>query len=567
MVKKNKIQKLALTKEARAEQRARSKKLTASLNIADGESISGQVFNCILQEIRLGKSDQEIIDQLEGSRLLVEARQIELLRKKKRDQQREHSRRLSEANRVFKQLDITQKQYRGKEIWAMVKEFVEHDFTCDQILERMRTHPMVEESHRHTREIREEYERRAAEKHAERLRTRVDMRDVLKYLAEKNGTIYTPPSSEKKKQPEKESSKGAVIRHIGTDIARALGGNPSTSTENPRTYDLPNPPVNAKGMNTHNLADARALVGVHYADFLKYHLHHKDNGLDALEQALIYMKQFFATSVPPNPLNGPVILSDDREFTAERKTANAASEPLKHRWTEEEESETCEKVQASARAAREQKEPRHIIDPVIVNGVEYRSTWYAMQTLAIGEDADARRFRREVKAKGEEIWTYDGEQYCFELRNKRPEQVEAIRKEKQELIDVELKASGRVTEVFLRDPRAQAVFRKLVLENFDGRCAVTEKRLNGVLEAAHIEGAAVDGCYNASNGVLLAPTFHKLYDRHMMGINPETMTVHFAPGIEWEEYEGKMITPLLYRLDKGRLAARWEQFCKENKLA
>ncbi|MDA8518614.1 MULTISPECIES: HNH endonuclease [unclassified Citrobacter] len=117
-----------------------------------------------------------------------------------------------------------------------------------------------------------------------------------------------------------------------------------------------------------------------------------------------------------------------------------------------------------------------------------------------------------------------------------------------------------MAEVFQRDPRAQAVFRKLVMENFGERCAVTGKRLNGVLEAAHIEGAAVDGCYNASNGVLLAPTFHKLYDRHMMGINPDTMTVHFAPGIEWEEYEGKAIAPLRYRLDKDRLSARWEQF-------
>lgn len=147
----------------------------------------------------------------------------------------------------------------------------------------------------------------------------------------------------------------------------------------------------------------------------------------------------------------------------------------------------------------------------------------------------------------------------------KPAPVAAAVKQATPHADVKISASGSVREVFQRDAAAQAQFRKLVLENFGERCAVTGKRLNGVLEAAHIEGAVVEGCYNASNGILLAPTFHKLYDRHMMGINPETMTVHFSPGIEWEEYEGKVITPLLYALDKERLAARWEQFKGSNK--
>ena len=327
-------------------------------------------------------------------------------------------------------------------------------------------------------------------------------------------------------------------------------------TPNPRTYDLPNLPVNVPGMNTDRMSEARALVGIHFSDFLKYHIKNKSNGLDAYRQAVRFMAEF-------HPILGEPF-GDQIEPEGKAKLVTA-TEPVKRSWTKEEKLEAREKAQAAARLAREQNDPQHIIDPVIVNGIEYRSTWHAMQTLKIGENADAHRFRREVKAKGEEIWTHDGEQFRFELKNKRPEQVEAIQKEEQELLDVELKASGRVTEVFQRDPRAQSVFRKLVIENFGERCAVTGKQLNGVLEAAHIEGAAVDGCYNASNGLLLAPTFHKLYDRHMMGINPETMTVHFVPGIEWEEYEGKVIKPLRYQLDKTRLAVRWEQFKRMKK--
>ena len=131
-------------------------------------------------------------------------------------------------------------------------------------------------------------------------------------------------------------------------------------------------------------------------------------------------------------------------------------------------------------------------------------------------------------------------------------------------MDIEFNASGRVAEVFQRDPRAQAKFREMVLKNFDGRCAVTGKRLNGVLEAAHIEGAAVRGCYNASNGVLLSPTFHRLFDRHMMGIDPVTLKVSFAPGIEWEEYEGTEIKPLFYKLNREFLAERWAIFQQRN---
>jgi putative restriction endonuclease len=42
----------------------------------------------------------------------------------------------------------------------------------------------------------------------------------------------------------------------------------------------------------------------------------------------------------------------------------------------------------------------------------------------------------------------------------------------------------------------------------------------------HIEGADL-GCYGVGNGILLSPTLHKLFDRHLMGVNHKTLTVHF----------------------------------------
>lgn len=538
--------------------RATALKLLTVFNLNSTKGLGGKVYNIILSQLHQGISAEKILTSLDIKVVMEKAQQQATLKERQRELQLQKIRRDNAAKSAFSLIGMKITRLHGERIWAIVKRLADEDVTADQIVEKLHNHFLVEESHANSRTLRAEQERIAAEKHRERLTHRVDMRDVLQYLAEKNGTTYAPP---KNPAPKPETLKESPLRNTDALFSeRPLKGKESLHKENPRTYGLPYRPVNAPKINTDHMTEARVLVGIHFPDFLKYHLKNKENGLDAHRQAERFMAEFYPTAILPIPANDSLVPPGNRSVSEDKAQQVTATEVVKSTWMKEEKQEAREKAQAAALRAREQKDPQHIIDPVIVNGVEYRSTWHAIQTLNIGEDADARRFRREVKAKGEEIWTHDGEQYRFELKNKRPEQVEAIRKEEQELIDVELKASGRVAEVFQRDPRAQAVFRKLVLENFGERCAVTGKRLNGVLEAAHIEGVAVDGCYNASNGVLLAPTFHKLYDRHMMGINPETLAVHFSPGIEWEEYEGKVIKPLKYHLDKTRLAGRWEQF-------
>lgn len=123
----------------------------------------------------------------------------------------------------------------------------------------------------------------------------------------------------------------------------------------------------------------------------------------------------------------------------------------------------------------------------------------------------------------------------------------------------ELKGGSAERLVRQRDTAVQAEFRAMVRRNFSDRCAVSGKHLGGVLEAALIEGADM-GCYSVGNGILLSPTLHKLFDRHLMGVNPETLTVHFRSDIEFPEYEGRVISPLVYNLDKARLAARWDEY-------
>ncbi|WP_241633572.1 HNH endonuclease [Salmonella enterica] len=124
--------------------------------------------------------------------------------------------------------------------------------------------------------------------------------------------------------------------------------------------------------------------------------------------------------------------------------------------------------------------------------------------------------------------------------------------------DVDIQGEHCERVVTQRSGVAQGKFKALLIENFAGRCAVTGWVNGGVLDAAHIEHGTR---YNPSNGILMTPTMHALFDADLMGIDPATLTVHFKPGIEVGElFEGRKITPLVYDLDLERLAVRWAEY-------
>lgn len=125
-------------------------------------------------------------------------------------------------------------------------------------------------------------------------------------------------------------------------------------------------------------------------------------------------------------------------------------------------------------------------------------------------------------------------------------------------LDVNIQGEHCDRVVTQRSGVAQGKFRAFLIENFAGRCAVTGWINGGVLEAAHIEHGTR---YNPSNGILMTPTMHALFDADLLGINPDTLTVHFKPSIELAaQFEGRKIIPLVYDLDIDRLAMRWAEF-------
>ena len=83
----------------------------------------------------------------------------------------------------------------------------------------------------------------------------------------------------------------------------------------------------------------------------------------------------------------------------------------------------------------------------------------------------------------------------------------------------------------------QGPFRDAVMTR-DGRCAVTRCRTAEVLEAAHLIPYA---SYHPrrddpENGLLLRADIHTLLDRHLIAINPETMSLWVSPRLRETSY-------------------------------
>lgn len=91
--------------------------------------------------------------------------------------------------------------------------------------------------------------------------------------------------------------------------------------------------------------------------------------------------------------------------------------------------------------------------------------------------------------------------------------------------------------------RGQHSFRDRLLAAWKRRCIVSESRIEGLLEAAHIIPHAEVTDYRTSNGLLLRSDIHTLYDIGLLSID-EHMRLHLAPALmnsEYRQYDGKRI--------------------------
>jgi len=82
----------------------------------------------------------------------------------------------------------------------------------------------------------------------------------------------------------------------------------------------------------------------------------------------------------------------------------------------------------------------------------------------------------------------------------------------------------------------QGALREVLLKIYSGKCAISGCQVVEVLEAAHIDPWCSTGSCHPSNGLLLRADLHTLFDRDLIGIEPESHVVHIAPSIRETEY-------------------------------
>ncbi len=137
---------------------------------------------------------------------------------------------------------------------------------------------------------------------------------------------------------------------------------------------------------------------------------------------------------------------------------------------------------------------------------------------------------------------------------------------------VELPESTADLERILQEVKrrlGQSEFRAAIVEAYGGKCAVTGCDAVDALEASHIVPHCNVESNNPRNGLLLRADIHTLFDRHLLGINPDTKKIAIAQQL-LETYYGKLNEKELktpddtkFHPDHESLKHRWTQFTEQ----
>ena len=103
------------------------------------------------------------------------------------------------------------------------------------------------------------------------------------------------------------------------------------------------------------------------------------------------------------------------------------------------------------------------------------------------------------------------------------------------LFDISLDARLRVMATIVQR-EGQPAFRKALLEAYEGACALTGCSVEQLLEAAHVVPYRGQHTHLVSNGLLLRADIHKLFDLHLICIEPDTRLVRVCEALKDSEY-------------------------------
>jgi predicted restriction endonuclease len=134
----------------------------------------------------------------------------------------------------------------------------------------------------------------------------------------------------------------------------------------------------------------------------------------------------------------------------------------------------------------------------------------------------------------------------------------------------ELEEDQRETIIRSQKQRiGQSEFRKLVLLAYNEKCCVTDCQESSLLEAAHIIPYMGTQSNIVKNGLCLRVDIHKLFDKFLISINPETLSVLVSNRVKDEYYialHGKKLFNSKFKPSIELLTKHYSSFLKINKL-
>jgi putative restriction endonuclease len=158
-----------------------------------------------------------------------------------------------------------------------------------------------------------------------------------------------------------------------------------------------------------------------------------------------------------------------------------------------------------------------------------RNAWIPIPTDFSLSNQQGKGYDSET-GEGRVLW----EAVCERLRNIAPERIE---QSPATLAAVESHGHGMPQVVLPR--LGQGLFRILVTDFYDRRCAVTGERTLPALDAAHIKPYAIVQKHEVWNGLLMRSDLHRLFDGGYLTVDPASRRLLVSKRIKDEFENGR----------------------------
>jgi hypothetical protein len=100
----------------------------------------------------------------------------------------------------------------------------------------------------------------------------------------------------------------------------------------------------------------------------------------------------------------------------------------------------------------------------------------------------------------------------------------------------DLEVERKRVEISVADRQGQQAFKNRLFEVYGHNCAISGCDVADVLVAAHIHPHTGPKSNDPGNGILLRADIHALFDKRLIAIKPNTLTVVVRPSLEKTEY-------------------------------